>query len=71
MTARLAALFHGQHAFSTTVIAIFATATTLFILGRLSEPGWIDLIKWTFASFIGGGAAAAYRDAFGPKGVAR
>lgn len=64
MTERIASLFHGQHAFSTTVVIIFVTATTFYALGKMSEPGWIDMTKWVFGVFVGGGAAAAYRDAF-------
>ena len=42
-------------------IALFATATTLLVLHFIDQGTWASFIQWTWASVVGGAAAAAYR----------
>lgn len=42
-------------------IALFVTATTLLVLKFIDPGTWASFVQWTWASVIGGAAAAAYR----------
>ena len=34
-------------------LALLVFATVAFYAGKLSEPGWIDLVKWVFGIYSG------------------
>lgn len=42
-------------------VVLFATATTLLCLHLIDQSTWASFIQWTWASVVGGAAAAAYR----------
>ena len=48
-------------------LTIVVTATTLLVVGRLTQPLYVELVKHTFTALAAGGGVAAFRDVLRPK----
>lgn len=46
--------------------ALSVVATGLLIAHYISSAEWVSFVQWVWASFVGGAAAAAYRDRWKP-----